>query len=403
MGESRGKRPRGVQPQPSPALTSEELRADPVPVQPTGDAAHVIVDSMPAISVTALTDAELRASPLDVNLFSQGAAIDVNVVTGGGGGGGGLTDAELRATPLDVTLFSQGGAVGVTVTNWPGTQPVSGPLTDTQLRATPVPVSGPLTDTQLRATVLPVSGPLTDGQLRAAAVPVSGPLTDAQLRALGVPVTGTFWQATQPVSGPLTDAQLRAAAVPVSGAFFQATQPVSAAALPLPAGASTEATLAALSAKIPASLGQKAMAAALAVVLASDQSAIPTTKVPTGGTNVLKTGTITTVAVTADQVVLTYTVTAGKTFYLCYLVMYGRLTAVSATASIIGAISLESPAGTKLITFDDVNPTTSEPDFHPLMFGEPIPIAAGVVIRIVVTPAAATSMLWRGNFGGYEK
>jgi hypothetical protein len=34
--------------------------------------------------------------------------------------------------------------------------------------------------------------------------------------------------------------------MPVSGAFWQATQPVSAAALPLPAGAATEATLAAL-------------------------------------------------------------------------------------------------------------------------------------------------------------
>jgi len=55
----------------------------------------------------------------------------------------------------------------------------------------PVPVSGPLTDAQLRATAVPVSGPLTDAQLRASAVPVSGPLTDAQLRASAVPVSGT--------------------------------------------------------------------------------------------------------------------------------------------------------------------------------------------------------------------
>lgn len=33
--------------------------------------------------------------------------------------------------------------------------------------------------------------------------PVSGPLTDAQLRATAVPVSGTFFQATQPVSGSL--------------------------------------------------------------------------------------------------------------------------------------------------------------------------------------------------------
>lgn len=56
---------------------------------------------------------------------------------------------------------------------------VTGPLTDIQLRATPVPVSGTVT----------ASGPLTDTQLRAAAVPVSGPLTDTQLRASAVPVT----------------------------------------------------------------------------------------------------------------------------------------------------------------------------------------------------------------------
>lgn len=36
-----------------------------------------------------------------------------------------------------------------------------------------LPVTGPLTDAQLRATALPVSGPLTDSQLRAAAVPIS--------------------------------------------------------------------------------------------------------------------------------------------------------------------------------------------------------------------------------------
>lgn len=60
--------------------------------------------------------------------------------------------------------------------------------------------------------------------------PVSGPLTDAQLRAASVPV-----------SGPLTDAQLRATPVAVE-----------ADALPLPAGASPEATLAALNAKLAA-------------------------------------------------------------------------------------------------------------------------------------------------------
>lgn len=247
----------------------------------------------------------------------------------------GLTNKQLRAEPVEVTLVGApggGGGIGesVTVTNFPATQPVSGPLTDAQLRAavvpvsgafwqatqpvsiasmptTPVtgvffqatqpvsiagtvPVSGALTDTELRAAVVPTSdnhttaalpisvrlsdgaafynasggaggGGLTDTELRATAVPVSGPLTDTQLRAAALPVslgsttitgsvavtgtfyqatqpvsiasmpstpvTGTFWQATQPVSGPLTDTELRAIAVPVSGTFYQATQPVS--------------------------------------------------------------------------------------------------------------------------------------------------------------------------------
>lgn len=65
------------------------------------------------------------------------------------------------------------------------------------------------------------------------------------------------------VTGPLTDAQLRASAVPVS-----------AAALPLPTGAATETTLSAMSAKLPASLGQKASAASLSAVLSTENEAL---------------------------------------------------------------------------------------------------------------------------------
>ncbi|MCA3068120.1 MAG: hypothetical protein ING73_14490 [Rhodocyclaceae bacterium] len=111
---------------------------------------------------------------------------------------------------------SQSGAWSVAVNNFPATQPVSftwAGLTDAQLRASPVPVS--LASTTITGTV---------------------------------GVTGTFWQATQPVS---------------------------AAALPLPAGASTEATLTALNGKFSA-LGQQTMAASTSVVIASNQSSIPT-------------------------------------------------------------------------------------------------------------------------------
>lgn len=92
-----------------------------------------------------------------------------------------LTDAELRATPVDVDT-------GLTQ-----------PLTDTQLRATPVSVTGPLTDSQLRASPVSVTGPLTNTELRASPVPVSGPLTDTQLRASPVAISGSV-----AVSGTVT-------------------------------------------------------------------------------------------------------------------------------------------------------------------------------------------------------
>jgi hypothetical protein len=153
--------------------------------------------------------------------------------------------------------------------------------------------------------------------------PVSGPLTDVQLRATAVPVSGTFWQATQPisgsvsitgtaaVSGPLTDAQLRATAVPVSGTFWQATQPVSGtvtanagtnlntSALALETGGN----LATLTGRVPAQ-GQAAMAASLPVAIASNQSALAVNSTPAAALlttyNVAGVITINTVLATLD-------------------------------------------------------------------------------------------------------
>lgn len=78
------------------------------------------------------------------------------------------------------------------------------------------------------------------------------------------------------VDTPQLPAALVGGRLPVDGSGV--TQPVSAASLPLPTGASTEATLSAQSAKLPATLGQKAMANSLAVAVASDQSTLPTQK-----------------------------------------------------------------------------------------------------------------------------
>jgi hypothetical protein len=264
---------------------------------------------------------------------------------------GGLAAAELA----DVRNATPGGTdYGIVTRNIPsGTQPVSG--------------------TFWQATQ-PVSGTFWQ-----ATQPVSGPLTDAQLRATAVPVSGTFWQATQPVSGPLTDTQLRASAVPVSGTFFQATQPVSGT---VTANIGTAGTLA-----LDATLTGGSAAVQLGTA--------------TGKTNVLKTGALTTTAVTADQVILTYTVTTGKTFYLQYFQVEARLTTFAATTTLFGTFSLEIVAGTKVFTLDIANAGVITP--QGVTFTEPIPIPAGTVVRLVCTPAATTSFAWKGAFGGYEK
>lgn len=135
--------------------------------------------------------------------------------------------------------------------------------------------------------------------------------------AVTQPVSGSVsvsnFPATQPVSGTVAVSSLPAiptgtnaigsvsvsnfpASQAVTGTFFQATQPVSLASSPLPTGASTETTLAAVSGKLPGTLGQKTMSASLAVVIASDQAAIPVTVAASA------TGTITSTAGSTSSV-----------------------------------------------------------------------------------------------------
>jgi len=150
------------------------------------------------------------------------------------------------------------------VINFPVSQAVTGPLTDTQLRATAVPISaaalplpaGAASETTLDA----ILDRQTDGSQHT--VVDNFPATQT--------VAGTVAVSNQP-SQPLTDTQLRASAVPVS-----------ATSLPLPAGAATEATLATRLAEATFTgrvntLGQKTMAGSTPVAFASDQSPLSVT------------------------------------------------------------------------------------------------------------------------------
>lgn len=134
----------------------------------------------------------------------------------------------------------------------------SGGLTDAELRATPVPVSGtvsvnePVTvdavNLDIRDLVFATDKVDVSGST---GVGVTGPLTDVQLRATPVPVSGTV-SVTEPVTVDAVDLDIRnlvfatdkvdvsgSTGVGVTGTFFQATQPVSAVSLPLPTGAAT--------------------------------------------------------------------------------------------------------------------------------------------------------------------
>lgn len=145
-------------------------------------------------------------------------------------------DIGSATVALDSATLAALETTGVSVSNFPATQPVSGSVSVSNFPATQA-----VTGTFWQATQ-PVSG----------SVGITG----------SVAVTGTFWQATQPVSGTIT-------ANAGTGTFA-----VSAASLPLPTGAATETTLAALNTKAPAQ-GQALMAASVPVAIASNQSAVP--------------------------------------------------------------------------------------------------------------------------------
>lgn len=94
-----------------------------------------------------------------------------------------------------------------------------------------------------------------------------------------IAVTGTFYQATQPVSGSVTVTSLGSpfqAGGAIANTVFGATQSGTwnianvSGTVSLPTGASTETTLVAASAKLPASLGIKTAANSLSIAPASD-------------------------------------------------------------------------------------------------------------------------------------
>ena len=139
-------------------------------------------------------------------------------------------------------------------TNIGGGGGTSGGLTDTQLRASPVPVNGTITLDAATLAALEtinaiVSGTVALDSTSLAALEniiVSGTValdsaTLAALESVTAVVSGTVALDSATLAALENITATISGSVAVTGTFFQATQPVSAVSLPLPAGAATSA------------------------------------------------------------------------------------------------------------------------------------------------------------------
>lgn len=167
-------------------------------------------------------------------------------------------------------------------------------LTDAQLRASSVPVSdgggsltvdGPLTNTELRSSPVTVSGTITQGLGGTSAWKVDGSAVTQPISAVSLPLpagASTSALQTQPgvdIGDVTVNNAAGAAAVNIQDGGNSIT--VDATALPLPAGASTAAlqtagniSLTSIDQKTPL-LGQATLASGIPVSIASNQTVIP--------------------------------------------------------------------------------------------------------------------------------
>lgn len=219
---------------------------------------------------------------VDVTVDASG---NLNVVTGAAGGGAGDASAANQTTEIArLTSLLSELQLKADLTE---TQPVSlasqplptGAATEASLSAIKTQTDKLQFDVSnnLKVTGGTGGGAGGDGAILDGSNPALKATVTAGLAlkvdgsAVTQPVSGTFWPATQPVSGPLTDTQLRASAVPVSATGTVTANIGTSGSLAL------ETTQAAMSGKLPATLGQKTKANSLAVTLASDTDTLPVT------------------------------------------------------------------------------------------------------------------------------
>jgi len=233
------------------------------------------------------------------------------------------------------------------------------------------------------------------------AVPVSGTFWQATQ-----PVSGTFWQATQPVSGTVAVSNFPASQA-VTGTFWQATQPVSAASLPLPSGASTEATLALIKAKtdnLDVALSTRAVTGLTDAQLRA--SAVPVSAaslpLPTGAATEATLATIgkpSVLAVTATgasgaAVTLTLPAVSSQFHYITHI----RIQLYAAAARTGGAtpvvVTTTNLPGSLAYTFETAQAIGTTVERVTELSGNPLKSSTVNTATTIVCPVA-TSGIWR--------
>ncbi len=119
-------------------------------------------------------------------------------------------------------------------------------------------------------------------------------------------------------------------------------------------------------------------------------------------TRVMKTNAIATTTTTAEQVVLSHTVTTGKTFYLEAVSVEAYLSSASTVARRLGNVFLEEFSSSPIMMWGMWNNTVSIVDRATHTFSEPVPFTSGNTLFAVCSPTSGTSTTWRVNFIGYE-
>lgn len=291
-----------------------------------------------------LTDTQLRATPVPVTIplpvpvTDNGGSLTVDgTVTALQGTSPWVVSGTIATSPnvnvhdgTGVSISSTGSSLNVDVTN---TVPVTGPLTDTQLRATPVPVSGTVAVSNfpaIQTIAISQTGTNNDVEVVNGAGAAAVNIQDG---GNSITVDGTVavsnFPATQPVSGTVTVVQPTGTNLHVvvdsapTTSVTQGTSPwvvsgTVTANLGTIDGAATEATLATRLADATFTSrintqGQKTMAASTPVVIASDQSAIAVTSTPAASV----TSAVTRVATanTSHQLVASNAARKGLIFY----------------------------------------------------------------------------------------